>query len=196
MGSRRDSCPGCDGLKSAVSQFCRSCQKSADVGPTSPNWKGGPPPCPDCGGNKAGSATRCQKCAGVVRRKFPDRDHLQARDWQRAFRKTPNGKKYVLAMNLKKFGFTPEEYYAKAEAQGNVCASCGSPERQVRDGVPVRLSIDHDHSCCKDQRSCGKCIRGLLCNNCNRALGLLGDSEETLELLLSYIKSWKRGDAL
>jgi hypothetical protein len=28
----------------------------------------------------------------------------------------------------------------------------------------------------------------LLCNHCNRALGLLGDSAEKLELLLTYIK--------
>lgn len=49
-------------------------------------------------------------------------------------------------------------------------------------------NIDHDHSCCNNRASCGKCIRGLLCNQCNTALGLLQDSRQKIECLLEYIK--------
>ena len=49
-------------------------------------------------------------------------------------------------------------------------------------------AIDHDHSCCPGNFSCGKCVRGLLCSQCNTALGLLQDSRQKIKSLLEYIK--------
>ena len=49
------------------------------------------------------------------------------------------------------------------------------------------LHIDHDHSCCSGAWSCGKCIRGVLCSNCNTAIGLLKDSQELLEEAKKYL---------
>ena len=51
------------------------------------------------------------------------------------------------------------------------CAACGSTNR---------LCIDHDHETNKP--------RGLLCHNCNTALGLVGDNLETLTNLIEYLK--------
>lgn len=48
-------------------------------------------------------------------------------------------------------------------------------------------SIDHDHSCCKTNRSCGKCVRGILCRGCNTALGSLKENPDTIARLLDYI---------
>lgn len=59
------------------------------------------------------------------------------------------------------------------------CAICSSPND---------LNIDHDHACCPGFGSCGKCVRGLLCRDCNFALGSARDSIETLEGMISYLK--------
>lgn len=56
--------------------------------------------------------------------------------------------------------------------QKGKCATCG---RKVG-----RLELDHEHS---DLQLC----RGLLCLNCNRALGLIADSRETLQAMLDYL---------
>jgi hypothetical protein len=51
------------------------------------------------------------------------------------------------------------------------------------------ICIDHDHACCRDEkRSCGKCIRGLLCPGCNRALGII---ESKYEMAQAYLGTRK-----
>lgn len=43
--------------------------------------------------------------------------------------------------------------------------------------IDIRSAVvDHDHSCCPGDHSCGKCIRGLLCKPCNAGIGMLQDS--------------------
>jgi hypothetical protein len=49
------------------------------------------------------------------------------------------------------------------------------------------LQVDHDHSCCSGPKSCGKCVRGLLCGNCNKILGLANDSVKRLKDLIVYL---------
>jgi hypothetical protein len=65
------------------------------------------------------------------------------------------------------YGLTPERWQAMFNAQGGRCGICRS---LPRDGGK-RLCIDHDHSCCpRPNRSCGRCVRGLLCQRCNSGL--------------------------
>jgi len=47
--------------------------------------------------------------------------------------------------------------------------------------------VDHDHACCPGQYSCGKCVRGVLCRSCNRAIGMLQDNPEVLDRALHYV---------
>jgi Recombination endonuclease VII len=79
-----------------------------------------------------------------------------------------------------KYGITLEQYALLSEQQGHKCALCNQPEtarRRVARNGTVRvvdlLGIDHDHACERHApaKACRWCIRGLLCDDCNRMLG-------------------------
>lgn len=53
-------------------------------------------------------------------------------------------------------------------------------------------TVDHDHSCCDSQRSCGKCIRGLLCTPCNKILAFAKDKSQTLKNLAESLERSQR----
>lgn len=86
---------------------------------------------------------------------------------------------------LGRHGLTKKSFAVLLESQGGACANlmCGATTA----GGRGEWHIDHDHSCCAKKFSCGKCIRGLLCQRCNIALGLLGDRREMLEGLVHYL---------
>lgn len=86
--------------------------------------------------------------------------------------------------NYSQHNMTIEQWEARLESQGGVCAGCGGPNRAERN-----LHIDHDHACCPGTYSCGRCIRGLLCSQCNTALGLLGDDVTKVMNLAAYLVS-------
>jgi hypothetical protein len=50
------------------------------------------------------------------------------------------------------------------------------------------LVVDHDRKCCSESKSCGSCIRGLICDLCNRGLGYFHDSPDSLVRAASYLE--------
>jgi|SRR3972149_3232746 len=74
----------------------------------------------------------------------------------------------------KNYGLTVEEYDLLLVKQDNVCAICRKVCR-----THSFLSIDHCHTTGK--------IRGLLCNDCNRGIGLLKDNVENIKRSLEYL---------
>lgn len=81
----------------------------------------------------------------------------------------------------KAYNITVEDYNRILDAQDGKCAICGA----VPDG---KLHVDHDHSCCPGQkRSCGQCVRGLLCTRCNTGLGMFQDSVSKLKAAIRYL---------
>lgn len=77
-----------------------------------------------------------------------------------------------------------DDYNALLEFQDHGCAICGA----LIGAVGRKLSVDHDHNCCEGQFSCGKCIRGLLCQNCNSGLGQFHDDVGLLARAISYLE--------
>lgn len=89
------------------------------------------------------------------------------------------------------YGITAEQWDTLLETQNNSCAICFSTEP----GRGTRFAVDHDHNCCSGPRSCGDCVRGLLCHNCNLMLGTANDSIESLESGINYLTAWEKKNA-
>ena len=90
----------------------------------------------------------------------------------------------------RKYNLAPGQYQQMLESQHGVCALCGNPEKQANKltGDLIPLSVDHDHTCCPGQRSCGKCVRELACRNCNVMLGMSGDDPVLLRAAADYVE--------
>lgn len=79
----------------------------------------------------------------------------------------------------KNFGISSAQFDEMLAAQGGVCAICERPERAMRDGEPMSLAQDHDHATGKN--------RGILCGNCNKALGKFEDNPDFLRNAIVYL---------
>lgn len=78
------------------------------------------------------------------------------------------------------YNLTPEQFDEMLIKQEGVCRIC-----QI---TPDSWYIDHDHKCCSEPaKSCGKCVRGLLCNKCNSLLGFVNDDAQTLVSAVAYL---------
>ena len=107
---------------------------------------------------------------------------------QRRDRNAANPEKYYIKRReqaLKHhYGITLYEYKKMFEGQGKVCACCGTsdtsvPTTSVFGVTDLSFVVDHCHTT--------GVIRGLLCTNCNRGIGLLGDTKESLQKALNYL---------
>lgn len=84
--------------------------------------------------------------------------------------------------NVRKYGIEPQDYINLLKKQDYRCKTCNRKTEK-------RLCIDHDHSCCIGEKSCGNCIRGLLCFECNVALGMIKDNKEVLASMILYLST-------
>lgn len=87
----------------------------------------------------------------------------------------------------RKYGLSREQILAMLEAQAYTCMLCP----KVFDLQAKRpFAIDHDHDCCPGSSSCGKCVRGLLCDRCNVSLR---DDLEWHERAIEYLNKYRSG---
>ena len=90
----------------------------------------------------------------------------------------PPARKAVHRKNIKvRYGLSLEQYEQLVNSQSGCCGIC--KERME----PV--CVDHCHDTGK--------VRGLLCRNCNSALGKFKDSPETLRSAADYIEKFSLG---
>lgn len=81
---------------------------------------------------------------------------------------------------LRNYGITEKEKERLKEKQNYKCAICGGEGFIMnKTGTKEKLVVDHDHSTGK--------IRGMLCHNCNRALGLFKDNIDVLQQAIEYL---------
>ena len=141
------------------------------------------------------------------RERHPERALQATKDWQarNPEKVKANGsnwraanpdkmKEHQLKYQVSRYNLTVEQYEEMLAAQGGCCAICGKDEP----GGTGRWHIDHDHECCDGRkRSCGKCVRGLLCSSCNLGLGRFEDNENLLQRAAAYlVRTAEGGDAL
>jgi len=93
------------------------------------------------------------------------------------YRRTKNAKRVAM-----RYGMSLQDYQDLLLAQDNKCLIC---KIEHKDENGSRLVIDHDHK--KDVTS----VRGLLCGQCNLALGLFKDNPEVCRAAAEYLENQK-----
>ena len=108
---------------------------------------------------------KCRTCYRVARRNTRKHNPVKAR-----------------IRSLAMYGLTPESFQRLMDSQEIRCKICTITFQETP-------HIDHDRSCCPGTGSCGKCIRGLLCRECNVGIGMLGDDPALLQAALDHVKA-------
>lgn len=101
------------------------------------------------------------------------------REWRRLNPKTytEEEKAQKRRQALKRlYNITAEEYKERFNQQSGCCAIC----TKHYEDQPKAMAVDHCHETGK--------VRGLLCSNCNRAIGLLQDNPDLLREAANYLE--------
>lgn len=119
-----------------------------------------------------GKGYRCKACDAATRRVSRARASLDS-----ATKRGYRDRRYKRV-----FGITLADYESMLVLQGGVCGICGTTNPTGEGGSGKHLShfaVDHCHATGR--------VRGLLCNSCNRGLGMFKDSAEMLRRAAKYV---------
>ena len=117
----------------------------------------------------------CMSATNMANRREYNRVH--------GHRESPESrKKSNRKYRVSSYGLTQDQFDGLLAAQRHACGMCHEP---FEEGQLVH--VDHDHVCCpRKNRSCGECVRGLLCHTCNIALGYI---ERRYAMARAYLDS-------
>lgn len=112
-------------------------------------------------------ASACRPCRQIRNKKYraENREHVK--------------KLSRLSHVARTYGLSAEKYNAMHAEQRGCCAICMRHATEIKKG----LSVDHDHDT--------GAVRGLLCAECNTAIGMLGDDPATLTAAIAYLQKAK-----
>ena len=131
--------------------------------------------CIVCGTTKIphNSHGRCAKCHG---KEYFKQNKATMSNYSRTYYRN-NKKRYQGIQYQRKYGIGMEDYQNLLLEQNNKCAICGKHQEELS----KILFIDHNHDTGK--------IRGLLCYNCNSAIGLFGENLATMARAITYLRN-------
>lgn len=167
----------------SATKFCTGCQTEKPVSQFNKNK-----------GRKDGLNGHCKDCFKAWIDQNKDRVLENGRKYKQANKeeikaKRPayHAKKRVhIRKNLRqrrlmvRYGITEEEYRLMIGLQEGCCAICRVQFDFIGVNKGNKPEIDHCHATNK--------IRGILCGNCNRALGLFKDDVDALQEAINYLK--------
>lgn len=128
---------------------------------------------------------QCKECRKLSFKKWyiqnPDKvkDIIEkTKEYRNNYYRNPSNKERYNLMRIERdYNINSETYLKLKKEQNNKCAICGLEEQSARCN---NLAVDHCHITNK--------VRGLLCNKCNRAIGLINDDISILEKAIIYLK--------
>ena len=121
-------------------------------------------------------ASRNAEYMRAWRAKNPEKKALQNREYKAANRESIA--KRMTSWRLKReYNLSPEQLAAWLERIGNTCEICGKAFGDRKCDKPC---IDHDHVT--------GCVRGIICDSCNRTLGVFGDDPAILRRAIEYLE--------
>lgn len=123
-------------------------------------------------GRPDGHAGMCKQCSSEKSAQHNARPDVAARKQEQRW--------------LRRYGISRKDYEQMLVRQHGVCAICEEPPADGR-----HLCVDHDHSCCPSEPGCGRCVRALLCDRCNRALALIQDTPSLAISLAEYLRRFE-----
>jgi hypothetical protein len=134
--------------------------------------------CDDCrrAGREYGAQYRARRREAIAKHQanYRARNRPKVNGWAARYRSSGQHRD-------NKYGLSAGQFDAMLAAQGGRCAICG---REFGEKTP---HIDHDHACCSSKSSCGRCVRGLLCQACNQGLGNFKDDPLRMAEAIAYI---------
>jgi hypothetical protein len=98
----------------------------------------------------------------------PEKHREREKRWRNA-----NPDKWRAIRRRTIYKMTAERFLSLLTSQEGCCANLAC-RAYLGDGGE-KAHIDHDHGCCDGNKSCGRCIRGLLCGDCNPGNGITDD---------------------